>query len=116
MDGKTKPHRLRDRRTPKALPRADERILRQLLRYPRRKDRLGKLNSPGWLAGYVYRIAKITGWGYREILEDLPFAAGLQIIHADDAAHGRRRTWTRNSRKVDFDSLAAIDAAFAKIT
>ena len=62
------------------------------------------------------RIAKITGWGYREILEDLPFAAGLQIIHADDAAHGRKRTWTRNSRKVDFDSLAAIDAAFAKIT
>ena len=64
----------------------------------------------------MYRIAKTTGWGFREILEDLPFAAGLQIIHADDAAHGRKRAWTRNSRKVDFDSLAAIDAAFAKIT
>lgn len=82
----------------------------------RRKVRSGKLNSPGWLAAYVYRIAKITGWGYREILEDLPFGAGLQIIHTDDFAHGRRRTWSRNSRKVDFDSLAAIDAAFKNLT
>jgi hypothetical protein len=63
----------------------------------------------------VYRIAKITGWGFREILEDLPFAAGLQLIHADDHAHGRARRWTRNSRRTDFDSLAAIDAAFEKL-
>lgn len=82
----------------------------------RRKVPRGKLNGPGWLAAYVYRIAKITGWGYREILEELPFGAGLQIIHADDYAHGRRRDWARNSRKVDFDSLAAIDAAFKNLT
>ena len=67
------------------------------------------------MAGYVYRVAKITGWGFREILEDLPFAAGLQIIHADDTAHGRRRPWTRNRRTTDFDSLAEIDAAIARI-
>jgi hypothetical protein len=40
------------------------------------------------LAGYCYRIAKITGWGYREIMEELPFGAGLQMIFCDDAAHG----------------------------
>jgi hypothetical protein len=45
----------------------------------------------------------------------LPFAAGLQLIHADDHAHGRARRWTRNSRRTDFDSLAAIDAAFEKL-
>jgi hypothetical protein len=48
-------------------------------------------------------------------LEDLPFAAGLQIIHADDTAHGRRRIWKRNNRATDFDSVAAIDEALAKI-
>ena len=63
----------------------------------------------------MYRIAKITGWGFREILEDLPFAAGLQIIHADDAAHGRKRAWSRNNRATDFDSVAAIDEALARL-
>ena len=59
---------------------------------------------------------KITGWGFREILEDLPFAAGLQILHADDFAHGRKRVWGRNNRATDFDSLAAIEAAFENLT
>lgn len=63
----------------------------------------------------MYRIAKTTGWGFREILEDLPFAAGLQILHADDTAHGRRRPWASNRRATDFDSLAAIEAAFANL-
>jgi hypothetical protein len=75
----------------------------------------GKLNSPNWLAGYVWRIASITGWGYREIVEELPFAAGLQIIHADDYAHGRARTWERNRRRQDFDSLAIVEDAFSKL-
>lgn len=80
-----------------------------------KRPQLGKLNSPGWLAGYALRIAKVTGWGYREIMEDLPFAAGLQIIHADDYSKGIERTWTRNQRAGSFDSLALIEDAFSKL-
>jgi len=65
------------------------------------------------LAGYVYKIAKITGWGYREITEELPFSAGLQIIFCDDAAQGRRRFWTRDNRALDVDALAQLEAALA---
>jgi hypothetical protein len=67
------------------------------------------------LAGYVYRIAKVTGWGWREITEELPFSAGLQIIFCDDAAHGRRRVWTRNNKSADVDALAQLEEAFAKV-
>lgn len=77
---------------------------------------LGKLNAPGWLAGYVARVARASGgWGFREIMEDLPFAAGLQIIHADDYANGVERQWTNDSRRPSFDSLATIEAAFSKL-
>jgi hypothetical protein len=67
------------------------------------------------LAGYVYRIAKATSWGYREITEELPFSAGLQLIFCDDAAHGRRRAWTRNNKAADVDALAQLEEAFAKV-
>jgi hypothetical protein len=63
------------------------------------------------LAGYCYRLAKITGWGYREIMEELPFGAGLQMIFCDDSAHGRRRKWMRNNRSVNVDALTAIEEA-----
>lgn len=76
---------------------------------------VGKLNSPGWLAGYALRIAKATGWGYLEIMEELPFAAGLQIIHADDYSNGRERRWSRNNRAGSFDSLATIEERFSKL-
>jgi len=87
----------------------------KLLRAGRKWPSVGKLNSPGWLAGYALRIAKVTGWGFREIMEELPFAAGLQIIHADDYSNGRERRWCRDERAASFDSLASIEAAFAKI-
>jgi len=67
------------------------------------------------LAGYALRIAKVTGWGYREIMEELPFAAGLQMIHADDYANGVERRWTRNERAGSFDSMAIIEDAFSKL-
>lgn len=66
------------------------------------------------MAGYCYRLAKITGWGYREIMEELPFGAGLQMIFCDDAAHGRRRRWTRNNKAVSVDALSAIERAMQK--
>ena len=87
----------------------------QLKRSHRKRAIVGKLNSPGWLAGYALRIAKVTGWGYREIMEELPFAAGLQIIHADDYSKGIERTWTRNECAGSFDSLAIIEEAFSKL-
>jgi hypothetical protein len=67
------------------------------------------------LAGYVYRIAKVTGWGWREITEELPFSAGLQIIFCDDATQGRRRRWTRNNKVADIDALAQLEDALAKV-
>jgi hypothetical protein len=67
------------------------------------------------LAGYVYRIAKATGWGWREIIEELPFSAGLQIIFCDDAAQGKRRAWLRDSKVADVDALAQLEEAFAKV-
>jgi len=90
-------------------------VVLQLLRDRARRAVLGKLNSPGWLAGYALRIAKVTGWGFREIMEDLPFAAGLQIIHAEDYSNGRERTWCSDERAASFDSMASIEAAFAKL-
>lgn len=80
-----------------------------------RRITCGKLASPGWLAGYAWRIASITGWGYREIMEDLPFAAGLQILYAEDYAHGRRRVWSRDKAVSAFDSMSLIEDAFSKL-
>ncbi|MEN9535096.1 MAG: hypothetical protein RLZ22_158 [Verrucomicrobiota bacterium] len=87
----------------------------KLKRASRRHRILGKLNNPGWLAGYAWRIASITGWGYREIMEDLPFAAGLQILHAEDYAHNRPRIWSRNKAVSEFDSLQLIEDAFQNL-
>ena len=89
-------------------------MVRELERIARRFH-FGKLGSPGWLAGYAWRIASITGWGYREIMENLPFAAGLQILHADDYAHGRRRVWSRDKEASAFDSMSLIEDAFSKL-
>ena len=91
-------------------------MVRQLKRARKLSLSAGKLNSPGWLAGYAWRIASITGWGYREIMEDLPFAAGLQILHAEDYAHNRQRIWSRNKALSEFDSLQLIEDAFEKLT
>jgi hypothetical protein len=66
------------------------------------------------LSGYVYRIAKITGWGFREIVEELPFAAGLQLLHCDGMANGQPRVWTNTQAGNSVDALALLDEAFAK--
>jgi len=49
-------------------------------------------------------------------MEDLPFAAGLQILHAEDYAHNRPRIWSRNKAVSEFDSLQLIEDAFEKLT
>jgi hypothetical protein len=46
-------------------------------------------------------------------MEELPIAAGLQILDCDSYAHGQQRTY-RNAA-TQFDSRALIDNAFAKL-
>lgn len=48
-------------------------------------------------------------------MEELPFAAGLQIIHADDYSKGIERKWCRDERASSFDSMAIIEEAFSKL-
>jgi hypothetical protein len=48
-------------------------------------------------------------------MEELPFSAGLQLLHADSWAHGAQKYWTRNNTAAVFDSVAELDAAIEKI-
>jgi hypothetical protein len=66
------------------------------------------------LSGYVYRIAKITGWGFREIVEELPFAAGLQLLHCDGMASGQTRVWTNAQASNSVDALALLDDVLSR--
>jgi hypothetical protein len=66
------------------------------------------------LSGYVYRIAKITGWGFREIVEELPFAAGLQLLHCDGMASGQTRVWTNAQAGNSVDVLALLDDVLSR--
>ena len=63
---------------------------------------------------YAYRLVKITSWGFREIMEELPFAAGLQLLHADDYVNGRHSAWANNTASVNVDALATIEDTLAK--
>ena len=47
-------------------------------------------------------------------MEELPFAAGLQLLHADDYANGRHSAWANNNAAVDVDALATIEDTLAK--
>jgi len=47
-------------------------------------------------------------------MEDLPFAAGLQLLHADDYVNGRHSAWANNSASVNVDALATIEDTLAK--
>ena len=46
-------------------------------------------------------------------MEEIPYAAGLQIIDADLFAKGINRMWTSGGSH--FDSSAVIDEAFKKL-
>jgi hypothetical protein len=60
-------------------------------------------------------LAKITGWGHREILEELPFSTGLQLLHADDYQQGHRREWKYSRRAADVDAIALMETAWQKL-
>jgi len=80
--------------------------------FDRRGIRIGKLDGPNWLAAYCWKVASVTGWGYDEIMYSLPFAVGLQILHADDTGKGRQRPWRNSGSKSKIDALAKIEDAF----
>ena len=48
-------------------------------------------------------------------MDELPLAAGLQIIDADLFAKGIERVYSRGNAKANFDSLRIIDEAFKKL-
>lgn len=61
----------------------------------------------------MYHIASVTGWGFVEIMEELPVSAGLQIMDADLYSKGIQRLY--RSTGPDFDSVRLIDDAFKKL-
>lgn len=48
-------------------------------------------------------------------MEELPVAAGLQIIDADLFSKGIHREWTNGGGSSHFDSAAVIEEAFQKL-
>lgn len=55
----------------------------------------------------------MTGWAFREIMEELPFSAGLQLIDADLYNKGIERVYVNSAS--DFDALSLIENAFQKL-
>ena len=80
-----------------------------------REHLLGKVASPNWLSSYVYRLASVTGWGFHQIMWEIPYAAGLQILDADSFARGIPRVYLREDPTAHFDSLAEIESVFSKL-
>lgn len=59
----------------------------------------------------MHQLAAATGWGYKEIMEEVPIALGLQIIDAQHLKDGI-------IRERDFSSTAEtdiIDKAFNNV-
>ena len=61
----------------------------------------------------MQQLATITGWAYKEIMEEVPFSAGLQLIDSDLYQKGVERVYTNETP--NFDSRSLIDKAFSKI-
>jgi hypothetical protein len=54
----------------------------------------------------------VTGWAYDEIIYQLPFAVGLQILHAEDCSKGKMRPWKFNNRTGKIDVRSKIEEMF----
>ena len=67
------------------------------------------------MAAYVHQLAAATGWGYIEIMDEVPVALGLQIIDAQCLKEGIMR-----ERITSFDEFESrdeiIDKAFKSIS
>jgi hypothetical protein len=48
-------------------------------------------------------------------MEELPFAAGLQMLHADDMVNGVSREWNKKATlKEDVDALSFIEETLSR--
>ena len=62
----------------------------------------------------MHQLAKATGWGYNEIMDEVPLALGLQIIDAECLSNGIMRE--RMSIIQEYESADdIIDKAFKGI-
>ena len=62
----------------------------------------------------MHQLAKATGWGYNEIMDEVPLALGLQIIDAECLRKGIMRE--RMSFLEDYETADdIIDNAFKGI-
>jgi hypothetical protein len=61
----------------------------------------------------VHQLAAATGWGFREIMEEVPISAGLQIIDAQCLTQGIDRQRVKEAD--DFDSQSLVEDAFRKL-
>jgi hypothetical protein len=52
----------------------------------------------------VHQLAQATGWGYNEIMDEVPLALGLQIIDAQCLKDGIMR-----ERMTSFDEMESAD-------
>jgi len=52
----------------------------------------------------VHQLAQATGWGYNEIMDEVPIALGLQIIDAQCLKDGIMR-----ERTSSFDEMESAD-------
>tara|TARA_R110002167_G_scaffold119792_1_gene297354 strand:+ start:150 stop:344 length:195 start_codon:yes stop_codon:yes gene_type:complete len=59
-------------------------------------------------------LAAATGWGYTEIMEEVPISAGMQIIDAELLTKGIiRHRWADETP--DFDSRSMVEDAFTNL-
>lgn len=52
----------------------------------------------------MHQLAQATGWGYNEIMDEVPLALGLQIIDAQCLKDGIMR-----ERMTSFDEMESAD-------
>jgi hypothetical protein len=45
----------------------------------------------------------------------VPFATGLQLLHADSFSKGAPKAWKRNNTAAAFDLASDIEAVFARL-
>ncbi|MCR5183188.1 MAG: hypothetical protein K6B46_00620 [Opitutales bacterium] len=63
------------------------------------RKRAGKRDKPGFVASWVYSIARTTGWTIEEIMRT-PAAQLLQLQHAELYFNGIRTKWVKTPAEV----------------
>jgi hypothetical protein len=66
------------------------------------------------VAAYVHQLAAATGWGYNEIMDEVPLSLGLQIIDAQCLKEGVMRERIDVNQQTE-SAEEIIDKAFKSI-